>query len=257
MRKRYEDAGSDIMAYIARAALSQNKSQEWLAEQLGLKAGNVIGHFNSTHPRQSTIDAYAKILGIPDEVVRIKSGAGLTNEQLQEWWHRIALMVAQHSSDYERGTSEEVEKFLNGLPNARRGALVEAVTLATLTWELPSGASTAEWPLQKHISTPGMVALSHFLPRGLDLPKRLRIKRQNEDVLINIYRQLTSPKGPLNDGQADAIVNLVSVMLKTGGLDVDPMLDHYHRERDSLHRQLKQLEKHYTKRLKQKRKAKS
>jgi hypothetical protein len=230
MRKRYENAGSDVMAYIAAVALNRGKSQEWLARRLGVKAGNVIGHFNAIRPRESTVAEYAKLLKIPPEAISIKSGAGLSDEQLRYWWDRLMEKVDESDVEFEDGTGEELRQFLSGIAETKRREIVEAVALASLTGEMPPSVRWVDWPYQM-MQHPELVCLSAFMPPKLNLRKRLRMKQPHEDTLYDLWKQLRPPAGLLNEEQADVIVRMAGALLKAEGLDIAPMMDCYNRKR--------------------------
>jgi len=240
MRKRYEEAMSDIMACVAREALRKERSQQWLADQLGVDVPRVVGHFRSATPQRATIDKYARLLRIPEEVINIKTRAGLSEKQLKKWWRYLILSLYSDASEFTHGTADEAERALNGLPDERRRQLIEAVVLAVQMGELPAGVRVEDWPERISLSSPGILVLSGFLPRTLDLRRRLIMPAADERKFWNIWLELAGPGSSeisdslLSSHEVDEVIKQVAKFLRAKKINVEPMYEYYHHKLENL-----------------------
>ena len=233
-----ESVPSAIMRFIASVVVTRGLSQEQLARmiaercQRSIRGANVRHHFYSDNPRASTVAMYASVLGLSDDVLRIKGGEGLTTKQLSESSDRLRSMLRMNDTDFEPGTGEMVLRYVEGLGDSARRQLLEAFVVACELGELPKGAVLS-------LSIPrGLIAVGAMIAPEIDLAARVYDTQPTESTLWSCHIALQS-LDVFNDFEVKTFVRMMAMVLKAKGLDTTRMIEYYNRNRSALLAELK------------------
>jgi transcriptional regulator with XRE-family HTH domain len=216
-----ETARADEMREIAHVALARGLNQETLAAELGVAPSTVGRHFDSGHPRDSTLLRYANKLQISMRQLRLARGDQLDDRELHEARRLLLIQLRSAEPEFEAGAIDKARATFDKLPSARQRRMLSALSLATdrfhagiLKWH------RGDWPL---ISPMVEAWARQLLPDYDLLAKRRRLpKPPGETLLRDVYRLLTVNHW-MAPSQANYVLELVRAALRSFGADIRSM----------------------------------
>jgi transcriptional regulator with XRE-family HTH domain len=232
MMKRWKSASSPIMREIALMAIVKKVRQKDLAAKAGVSASNLIEHFKTKHPRDSTIAAYAAALGMTEQHLTLARGSWAMSEtELSHWGERIQADWDWAKYQLVPGTWDKLRAALYPLDNVSRRALDEYALAECRGVSIHGDAGLPNW------WSPGIKALAYALRHRFDLSTQLRKAAPAGGFLWGLWLELQHQV--FDEADRDAVIKVVTAILRGRNVDVESMEDALEQKKGEFYAELR------------------
>ena len=177
-------------------------------------------HFLAERPR--TVDSYAAVLGVPDEVLNLAAGKPMDSKAAHYWEREVLELLVGFQTDFQPNAVTAVKSALRD-PETRDRAL-HAYALSSKNW-LRASAGWSSVPET-------FAAFAEALYPRLDL-RDLVAKRSSENgALWMIYTEAEKLYG--SEPKAKALIDVIEAILRLDGFETRPMREFLEAQTESI-----------------------